>query len=48
MVRSVNGHAVPVRADTLCIHGDQPNAPVFAQALTNALREAGIEVRTVP
>ena len=48
VVRSVNGHDVPVQADTLCIHGDQPNAPVFAQALTNALREAGIEVRTVP
>ncbi|MDM9561207.1 LamB/YcsF family protein [Bordetella petrii] len=45
MVRSVNGHAVPVRADTLCIHGDQPNALVFAQGLRDALRDAGIAVR---
>ncbi|OZI78776.1 LamB/YcsF family protein [Bordetella genomosp. 2] len=45
MVRSVNGRAVPVRADTLCIHGDQPNALVFAQGLRDALRDAGIAVR---
>jgi len=45
MVRSVNGLAVPVRADTLCIHGDQPNALVFAQGLRDALRDAGIAVR---
>ncbi|MBO9353374.1 5-oxoprolinase subunit PxpA [Bordetella petrii] len=48
VVRSVNGRDVPVRADTLCIHGDQPNAPVFARALSDALAAAGIEVRAMP
>lgn len=48
VVRSVSGRDVPVRADTLCIHGDQPNARVFAQALRDALSKAGIAVRTVP
>jgi len=47
VVRSVSGRDVPVQADTLCIHGDQPNALAFAQALTDALREAGIAVRAV-
>jgi len=45
VVRSTGGRDVPVQADTLCIHGDQPNALVFARALHDALREAGIAVR---
>ncbi|MVW79212.1 LamB/YcsF family protein [Bordetella sp. 02P26C-1] len=47
VVRSVNGRDVAVQADTLCIHGDQPNALVFARALREALSKAGIEVRAV-
>ncbi|WP_241049614.1 LamB/YcsF family protein [Achromobacter xylosoxidans] len=45
-VRSVDGKDVPVQADTLCIHGDQPNALVFARAIREALERAGIAVRT--
>lgn len=44
-VRSVTGRRVPVQADTLCIHGDQPNAVVFAQSLKEALQQAGISIR---
>lgn len=47
VVRSVNGRDVPVQADTLCIHGDQPSALVFAQTLRDALGQAGIDVRTM-
>jgi UPF0271 protein len=47
-VRSVNGKDVPVRADTLCIHGDQPNALKFANGIRTALAKAGIAVTTVP
>ena len=47
MVRSVNGKDVAVRADTLCIHGDQPNARAFAQGIRDALTQAGINVATV-
>ena len=47
LVRSVNGRDVPVQADTLCIHGDQPSALVFAQTLRDALGQAGIDVRTM-
>jgi len=47
-VRSVDGKDVPVQADTLCIHGDQPNALVFADGIRSALQQAGIEVRTPP
>ncbi|CAM4399648.1 LamB/YcsF family protein [Bordetella muralis] len=47
VVRSVNGRDVPVQADTLCIHGDQPNALVFAKGLREALLKAGVGIRKV-
>lgn len=46
-VRAQDGTDVAVRADTLCIHGDQPGAVAFAQGIRQALAQAGIEVRTV-
>jgi Uncharacterized proteins, homologs of lactam utilization protein B len=45
VVRSIDGHDVPVRADTLCIHGDQPGAAAFASAIRKALEAAGVSVR---
>jgi UPF0271 protein len=47
-VRSVSGKDVPVKADTLCIHGDQPGALKFASGIRAALEKAGIAVKTVP
>jgi UPF0271 protein len=41
---AADGTTVSVQADTLCIHGDQPGAVAFAQAIRHALKEAGIEV----
>ncbi|HEY0296333.1 MAG TPA: 5-oxoprolinase subunit PxpA [Bordetella sp.] len=46
-VIATDGTRVPLKPDTLCIHGDQPNAVVFAQGIRKALQEAGIEVKTV-
>ncbi|WP_459616774.1 LamB/YcsF family protein [Bordetella sp. 2513F-2] len=46
-VRATSGRQVGLRADTLCIHGDQPGAVAFAQGIRQALAEAGIAVRTV-
>ncbi len=47
VVVATDGTRVPVQPDTLCIHGDQPNAVVFAQGIRKALEDAGITVRTV-
>lgn len=33
-----------VKADTLCIHGDNPNAPALAKAVSLALADRGIDV----
>jgi UPF0271 protein len=43
-VISVNGKRVPVAADTLCLHGDQPGAAAFAAALRKAFKERNISV----
>ncbi len=43
-VTSLAGKRVPVAADTLCLHGDQPGAVTFAQALRKAFTEKGIAV----
>lgn len=44
-VRSLSGRQVPIEADTLCIHGDQPGAVVFARGLRQALTAAGVTLR---
>jgi UPF0271 protein len=43
-VVALSGKPVPVSADTLCLHGDQPGAVAFAKAISRALKEKGIEI----
>ncbi len=44
-VTAVDGSTVALRADTLCLHGDNPAALANARAVRRALAEAGVEVR---
>ncbi|KAF1709968.1 hypothetical protein CSC70_09810 [Pseudoxanthomonas kalamensis DSM 18571] len=39
-----NGKRVPIRADTLCLHGDRADAAAFATALRDALRAEGFVI----
>jgi UPF0271 protein len=43
-VTSLSGKKVPVAADTLCLHGDQPGAVMFAKKLRDTFKERGISV----
>ncbi len=43
-VTSLSGKRVPVSADTLCLHGDQPGAVPFAKELRQAFSARGIEI----
>jgi UPF0271 protein len=43
-VTSLSGKRVPVAADTLCLHGDQPGAVAFANALRKTFAEKGIKI----
>jgi len=44
-VAAITGEVVQVRAETLCLHGDTPDAVGLASALRGALEQAGIELR---
>ena len=45
VVQAVSGETVPLRADTVCLHGDGPHALAFARAIHAALAAAGVRVR---
>ncbi|MDP3967845.1 MAG: 5-oxoprolinase subunit PxpA [Nocardioides sp.] len=46
-VDTVAGTTVPLAVETVCVHGDRPNAPQIAAAVRERLQEAGITVRSV-
>lgn len=41
---SVTGNKVPVKIDTICVHGDTPTAVEMARQLRERLQKAGIEL----
>lgn len=43
-VRATDGTLVPVRAGTICLHGDGPHAVAFARAIREGLAAAGVTV----
>jgi len=43
-VVAINGTAVPLVVETICVHGDTPGAADLARALRDALRTAGVQV----
>ena len=46
-IRSIEGHRIAVRADTLCIHGDSKIALTFAQTLRKRLEQEGVMIRAL-
>jgi len=44
-VKSVDGVDVDVRAETICLHGDKPEAVEFASALRTRLETEGVTIR---
>jgi UPF0271 protein len=44
-VRTTDGTEIALRADTLCLHGDNPAAVANAAAVRRALEAAGVAVR---
>lgn len=44
-VTAWDGTPVPIRADTICVHGDLPGAAARARAVRDALAGAGVEIR---
>jgi UPF0271 protein len=44
-VRATDGTDLPIRADTICVHGDGPHAVGFAHRLRNELAAAGVGLK---
>src|SRR5690606_1266154 len=44
-VEAIDGGQVSLRAQTLCLHGDGPNAVEAARAVRASLEHAGVQVR---
>jgi UPF0271 protein len=42
-----DGSRIPIAADTLCLHGDTPDAPRLAKLIRDGLEEAGIRVQAL-
>ena len=45
VVRATDGSDVSVRADTICLHGDNPKAVAFARRLNAELEKAGLTIK---
>lgn len=43
-VTAITGEEVPIQADSICVHGDNPEAIAFVARIRRALEEAGVEV----
>lgn len=43
-VMTADGNFIPIEADTVCVHGDGPNALDFANALRRRLANEGIKI----
>lgn len=46
-VQTRDDKTIALRADTICVHGDRPDAGAFARRLREALERAGIAVGTL-
>ena len=47
-IEAIDGGFFEFEVDTLCIHGDNPNAVQIAQAVRAALEAGGVQIRPVP
>ncbi len=46
-VTTVSGREIAMKAETICIHGDEPTAASFARQIRSRLEQAGIAVKPI-
>lgn len=46
-VMTIDGNEIHIKADTVCIHGDNPAAISLAKSLRNHLEENGVEIQAM-
>ena len=45
LVNTINGDKIKIIADSICLHGDNPNALTIAKSVYKTLQEAGIRIQ---
>ncbi len=45
-VKAITGRDIDIRADSICVHGDGPQALAFARRIRDTLSKNGIELKT--
>lgn len=45
---SITGRRLPMRVESLCVHGDAPDAPRRAAIIRRGLEAAGVKVEPLP
>lgn len=43
-VETITGKVISIRAQTICIHGDSPQALLFARSIRNSLQQSGVSL----
>lgn len=46
-VAAINGEDIEIQADSICVHGDNPEAVEFVKNIREALIGAGVEIRSL-
>lgn len=46
-VEAITGKMIPVKCDSVCVHGDSPKALLFVQKIREKLTEEGIEITNI-
>lgn len=46
-VKTVSGKLIDLKADSICVHGDGPEALAFVKAIIEALQTEGIKIQTI-
>jgi len=44
VVISTSGKAIPIKADTICLHGDGQHAVEFAKTINDGLKKSNIKI----
>ena len=47
VVETINGKIIPIKADSICVHGDNPKAVAFVQNIRAALEAEGVEIAPI-
>lgn len=43
-VQAINGEDIDIKADSICVHGDNPQAVAFVENIRKALEKEGVEI----